>query len=276
MAFQIWLSVPKERRHMAKNAKAMVHSAMTYAYGNSAALRNEANTLDVFDAALIENMVESTGMKAEEIKAAYFDGKDHWLSAANCVEIGLIDAPEDSSTVQPIPEGMEQMNYRELVLQYTNAQRKQRGSILPQSVQNFFALFSPKAADPVNATAKEETPEAVVIPEHKSTDNMTVDELKTALVGGQISEADLVNLIKDQGFKVEKEPDPIKALENKMEERFNSILSILENKGGAPGAPATRVAANGNEDGKVKSEYEKFEESMREGAAKGERLNFAG
>ena len=269
MAAQIWLCLPKERRHMTKNAKLMVHSAMTSAYGNSADLRNEANTLDVFDAALIENMAEATGMKPEEVKGQYFDGKDHWLSAANCVEIGLIDAPEDASNTQPIPDGMEKMNYRELVLQYTNGQRK-RGSILHQAAQNFIALFAPKAAVESNATTKEETPTAVVIPEHKSTDNMTVDELRTALAGGQISETDLVNLVTAQGYKVEKEtapPDPnIVALSNKVD----SIVAALEKLGAAPGAGATRVPATntGNEEGEVvENEWAKFEKGMQNAAA---------
>jgi ATP-dependent Clp protease protease subunit len=272
MAFQIWLSVPKERRHMAKNAKAMVHSAMTYAYGNSADLRNEANTLDVFDAALIENMVESTGMKAEDIKAQYFDGKDHWLSAANCVELGLIDAPEDSSAVQPIPDGMEQMNYRELVLQYTNGQRK-RGSIVPQSVQNFFALFSPKAADTATATAKVDRPEAVVIPELITTNKMDINELKNAVSKGDISAAQLTEYVASLGYNVEKQaapPDPaIAALTSKVD----SIVAALEKIGAAPGAAQTRVAANGDEEKQVDA-YAEYQNKMAELALSGDKVKF--
>lgn len=272
MAAQIWLCLPKERRHMTRNAKLMVHSAMTEAYGNSADLRNEANTLDVFDEALIENMAEATGMKPEEVKAQYFDGKDHWLSAANCVEIGLIDAPEDASNTQPIPDGMEKMNYRDLVLQYTNGQRK-KGSLLAQAAQNFISLFAPKAAAESNAPEAEDIPAAVVIPEQPNNNtDMTVDDFKTALSGGQLTEADVAQVMNSLGYKVEKQaapPDPMQEVVNKLDEMGKSFVAALEKIGAAPGAGATRVPANnsGNEEGEVvENEWSKFEKGLQNAA----------
>jgi len=282
MAAQIWLSI--EERYMAKNGKFMVHCAEGAVWGNSKKMRNEANTLDVFDSALVETMAEAMGQTPEQIKAEYFDGNDHWFNAASCKELGLITGSADYEG-QPVPEGVEKMNYRDLMQYYANstsAKNKRSGGFLENATNTIRSLFRVSEQEPTATAADHaDPPTPAAIPELiQQTSTMDINELKNAVSKGEITPAQLTEYVASLGYNVEQKPDPvdrIAALEKSLPEVVSSaVAEAFKNYGAAPGAAPTRVAANGNEDGKDQSEYEKFEAVLREGAQKGERLNFVG
>lgn len=81
--------VPKERRHAAKASLTMIHTASTYAWGNAEDMRDTADMLDKHDDVLAGIIADGLGITLDQVKAKWFDGKDHWLSAADGEAEGL-------------------------------------------------------------------------------------------------------------------------------------------------------------------------------------------
>lgn len=77
---------------MADNAILMIHAPWTYSAGNSTALREQADMLDQFAAALATSYAAKTGQPVETMLALMLDGKDHYYTAAEALAGGFIDA----------------------------------------------------------------------------------------------------------------------------------------------------------------------------------------
>lgn len=83
----------------------MLHSIQGGAYGNKAELEEVIRNIDSLENTLAEMLAGRLKKTVDEIKAAYFDGKDHWLTAQQALDAGLIDGlydieesvPEDST-----------------------------------------------------------------------------------------------------------------------------------------------------------------------------------
>lgn len=86
-------AVKKGNRHAAKNATLMIHQALSFYCGdyNAIDLRNQADILDTFDDVLATSISDTMGMDKEEFKNKFFDGKDHFFTASQAVDLGLID-----------------------------------------------------------------------------------------------------------------------------------------------------------------------------------------
>ena len=83
---------------MAENAMMMVHAPWTYAAGNAIELRELADQLDTWAAAMATSYARKTGDHAAML-ALLTDGKDHYYTAAEAKEAGLIDAISDAMPV---------------------------------------------------------------------------------------------------------------------------------------------------------------------------------
>jgi ATP-dependent protease ClpP protease subunit len=78
---------------IAENGVFMVHAPwVMWASGNAIQLRELADQLDVWSAAVCTSMVSKTGKPEAEMLALLTDGKDHWYTAAQAVEMGFADA----------------------------------------------------------------------------------------------------------------------------------------------------------------------------------------
>lgn len=114
MAADIFMAVKgKENRHAAVNSCLMVHNSMDSIYGNAKYLRDNvervAKKLDQLTEGTISIMAQATGMTEEEVKAKYYaDYEDHFLTAKEMLEIGLIEKIEDyaSENVPTEPQKM--------------------------------------------------------------------------------------------------------------------------------------------------------------------------
>lgn len=76
---------------VAENAVFMVHAPWTYAGGNAVALREQADMLDTWAAAMSTSYAAKTGKPQADMLALLTDGKDHWYTAAEAVEMGFAD-----------------------------------------------------------------------------------------------------------------------------------------------------------------------------------------
>ncbi len=83
---------PKHTVKAAKHAKFMYHRVQGYVYGNSAEVRSHADMIDTFENSLIEMMAARMNTDKETVRSDFFtDGTDHWLSAEQAKERGLVD-----------------------------------------------------------------------------------------------------------------------------------------------------------------------------------------
>jgi len=76
---------------MAKNAQMMIHAPWTFAYGNSAELREQADVLDRYAKAMASAYADKSGKSMEDALAILTDGKDHWFLADEAVAEGFAD-----------------------------------------------------------------------------------------------------------------------------------------------------------------------------------------
>lgn len=96
MAFSIasLIAMAGDHVHMASNAMLMVHAPWTYAAGNSAELRELADQLDSWAAAMSTSYASKTGDQPAML-ALLTDGKDHYYTAEEALAAKFIDAVTD-------------------------------------------------------------------------------------------------------------------------------------------------------------------------------------
>lgn len=125
MAFDIWAAA--KNRHASINSKLMVHATGGFAFGTAKDMRAAADMLDKFDQSAISTFAAATGMSEDEIRSKFYDDyADHWMTAKDALEMGLIDEIEDYETALPV-QNPEKYSYRQLLEHatkfYTNAEQ---------------------------------------------------------------------------------------------------------------------------------------------------------
>jgi ATP-dependent protease ClpP protease subunit/predicted chitinase len=100
MAFSIasLIAMAGDTVNMASNAMLMVHAPWTYAAGNSAQLREMADQLDTWAAAMSTSYAMRTGDQPAML-ALLTDGKDHYYTAQQALDQKFIDAVTDAMPV---------------------------------------------------------------------------------------------------------------------------------------------------------------------------------
>ena len=76
---------------MAANAMLMIHAPWGIAVGNSAELRDQADMLDKYAAAMATSYAGKSGKSREDCMALLTDGKDHWYTAEEAQSEGFCD-----------------------------------------------------------------------------------------------------------------------------------------------------------------------------------------
>lgn len=77
--------------YMSPYARLMLHNVSGGSWGNSRELRRVAEEMEQLQGTLARMIAGRLGKTPEEIEATYFDGEDHWLTAEECLSMGLID-----------------------------------------------------------------------------------------------------------------------------------------------------------------------------------------
>lgn len=77
---------------MAENAMLMIHAPWTTAYGNAKDMRETADYLDTWAAAMATSYAAKTGKDQAEILGLLTDGTDHYYTAAEAQAAGFVDA----------------------------------------------------------------------------------------------------------------------------------------------------------------------------------------
>lgn len=116
---------------MSRFSRLMFHNIQGGAYGNKKELAEVIEQIDSLENTLAEMLATRCKKTIDEIKAEYFDGTDHWLTAQQALDAGLIDGiydieetvPADSTPDQVYtifnnrlkqPQNDDQMNFEDL------------------------------------------------------------------------------------------------------------------------------------------------------------------
>lgn len=86
---------------MPKNAVMMIHNAWVIAAGNATQLRKTADDLDVINAASVQAYLDKAGDKLSPEKLTEMLDAETYLTADQCIELGLADKYDDSEEEKP-------------------------------------------------------------------------------------------------------------------------------------------------------------------------------
>lgn len=86
---------------MSKYARLMLHSVSGGCYGDKKDMQKCIEEIESLEDSLGDIYAARLGMTKEEVKAAYFDGEYHWLTADEALRLGFIDGIYDA---EPVPE----------------------------------------------------------------------------------------------------------------------------------------------------------------------------
>ena len=82
--------------YMSQYARLMLHKVSGGAYGSAKELRETADLIENLEGSLAEMVAQRVNLTKEEVHSRYFaDGKDHWLTAKEALELGMIDGIHD-------------------------------------------------------------------------------------------------------------------------------------------------------------------------------------
>lgn len=85
------IAMGASRVHMAENALMMIHAPWGGAIGNAADMREMADVLDKYAGAMVGAYVRDGGPGPDTVAGWLNDGKDHYFSAAEALDAGLVD-----------------------------------------------------------------------------------------------------------------------------------------------------------------------------------------
>lgn len=83
------IALASPRVHIAENGFIMIHGPRAGGYGTAKELVQSARLLTSIEQNFTAKLAQRLGKTADEIKAAYFDGTDHWIDADEAVALGL-------------------------------------------------------------------------------------------------------------------------------------------------------------------------------------------
>lgn len=143
---------------MAEYSRLMIHSASSYVYGNSKQVEEQLDMLNSIDDDLAEMIAGKIGKTAEEVREAYFDGKDHWLEASECIDMGIAEKAEAKGTEDRLAAVYDCLNGRTDGMHSTNP-IKPNNDMDMTKIQAVAAFKDCSTEDEVVAKAQEQSDE---------------------------------------------------------------------------------------------------------------------
>ena len=242
MAADIFMAAP--HRHMAKASLLMVHKAHDGCWGDDEAMEACARTLRKFNDTAIGVMSECTGKTEEEIKTAYYDGADHWLSRKDCLALGIVNEEADDYDAAAPPKDIEKMAYPELLAAFQEKNGQQRP-------QNWLSKITAAYWAAQKSADRMDTPPIVHNPTQK---DMSIQAIQAALADGSLNADDLRALLpakaatppSAEGPAPAPVSDPMKAIDD----RIAAMEDMVAKFAAAPGAGRSAAAfpAGGDDD----------------------------
>jgi ATP-dependent Clp protease, protease subunit len=240
MAADIW-AVGKVR-HMNMNSKLMIHATSTIAFGTALEMMEAAEMLEKFDQVAIATFASVTSMTEEDIRTKFYDYRDHWVTAPEAVEMGLIEKVEDYSA-EEITQDVERMSYSQLIRQFSQQKEEQHKSLFEQLREKIFNR------------AQRQAPAPEII-NNQTEEQMKIEDFQKSL-GEELAVDAVITELQSRGYTVEKAatPEPAtvapaqditKAVADAVAPLFAKIESLegqVKTLGDQPGAGRTDTPA---------------------------------
>lgn len=90
------IAMAGSRIEMAPNGMLMIHAPWAFALGNAQDLRDMAEVLDKTAESMLSSYLRSGGPDAETLRGWLNDGQDHYFTADEALQLGLVDAISDT------------------------------------------------------------------------------------------------------------------------------------------------------------------------------------
>ncbi|ROR25155.1 ATP-dependent Clp protease proteolytic subunit ClpP [Comamonas sp. BIGb0124] len=142
-----------DKVRMASNALMMIHAPWTVAAGNSAELREMADQLDTWATAMSTSYAKRTGDQPAAL-ALLTDGKDHFFTATEALELRLIDEIGDEvAPIEASVRGLDLSRFRSLPAALAQSNPPAAPAAQPQGSQMTTKTNPPAAGAQPGATA---------------------------------------------------------------------------------------------------------------------------
>ncbi len=97
---------------MADNGLLMIHAPMSWASGNAQQMRKQADILDKYADAMTNAYIRDGGPDKADIEGWLKDGDDHYFTASEALDLGLIDDTTDSVDIAACADGIDFRNFK--------------------------------------------------------------------------------------------------------------------------------------------------------------------
>ena len=243
------------RRSMCRSSILHIHSPLSFTLGNAVQMREAADMLDAWTTPLIAAIAARCGKTADQVRALWFDGKDHFFSPEQALEAGLIDDVYDAHAQFPegiAPENIADMSAREIRDIYAKAYNKKES---PRRLFGLIPIKNSKTKKPkndmdtkelcarlgLNADAGEkdilDAIDRLTAPKDQQQDGEASREKPENEQQEQQQEQQQNAPAEDQAADVKALMDRIEALENKVttaENELSEYRAAMNRGGGAP------------------------------------------
>jgi ATP-dependent Clp protease protease subunit len=119
MAADFFLAFKKENRHMASNAVLMIHCPIDGVYGNAKAHDECSVKLRQLAKPTITLLADAMQKSDDEVEALFYDFTDHYLTAKECFDLGIIAEIENYEAAQTVAEP-QKLAYSDLLNVFTH------------------------------------------------------------------------------------------------------------------------------------------------------------
>ena len=126
-----------QKVHAYKNSLVMLHNSWGFVMGNAQEMREAAEMSDKVDEVLIQAFADKMGQDIEDVKAKFFDYKDHWLTATDAIEAGLVDTIEEVEA--KVPEDAQNMSLKELLASLEHPKQATKPNSNIMSLKKWFS-----------------------------------------------------------------------------------------------------------------------------------------
>lgn len=260
MGAQIWFA--SKRRHMAKNAKLMIHPTLSGVIGNAKIFREEAEVLDKYDQALACMIAENCSMSEEEVMARYIEEyKDNFLTHRDALDAGFITEP-DEYEAENVISNVENMAYSELIAHF---------GAIPAHTEK--ASFLKELKDTIVGTFRQMAPDRQTIQLQKS-QIMNKQQLIDSLKSGEIKPEEAAEALRQHNYTAE----PVKAPETPdvasvvstaiaaalkpLQEQIASLQGQVNQIGGQPGDTRSGASAPADPDAGLTTEQKEAKKNL--------------
>ena len=194
-----------------RNIAGMAHSPVGGVIGNKNDFKDGARQLEIFEEGLAEIMSERMSITSDEALKQYMDGRDHFLSAKEMKDLGLLDEIIDEDSKAKVPKDAQNMKMSELFNFYETK------NLFPSAIDR----IKERVIDMIALSTQEE------LTNQNSNTNMLKTICALLALSLTATEDEVINGIRDLKEKQRKSDEDL-AAEKKLREAADTLVTDLQ------------------------------------------------